>query len=122
MQNGVMPIFRKATEPFTTPLYLITMFNNESQYSTILRIPFINDFLQQLHPSSSMKTLELMLQEYQEQTNLFRTNIILSSPSHGNSLSLYTITWDSLSSPSCCQADQSNHHAKMTQWSEQYHH
>ena len=68
MQNGVMPIFRKATEPFTTPLYLITMFNNEF-YSSVL----FNAYE------------ELMRQEYQEQTSLFRTNIILSSPSHGNS-------------------------------------
>ena len=51
-------------------------------YNVILIIPFNNEFYSSVLFNAYE---ELMRQEYQEQTSLFRTNIILSSPSHGNS-------------------------------------
>ena len=73
-------MFQLIPEPFTTG-YILSQCSTMS-YNVILIIPFNNEFYSSVLFNAYE---ELMRQEYQEQTSLFRTNIILSSPSHGNS-------------------------------------
>ena len=73
-------MFQLIPEPFTTG-YILSQCSTMS-YNVILIIPFNNEFYSSVLFNGYE---ELVRQEYQEQTSLFRTNIILSSPSHGNS-------------------------------------